>query len=79
MRKSKKRNFNITTLRFLNEGEKFEIVGLEGHYRSLYVKSVSESSVCIGGEMSTFIPGEEKWKRIPLNYCIALSCKVRVL
>jgi len=63
----------------LEAGDKFKIVGLDT-FRNLYIKSITGTSVCIGGEMLHSSKEEnEQWKRIPSNYCIALSCIVNYI
>ena len=59
----------------LTVGERFEVVGLEGVFRDLYVSAVSDCAITIRG----FQKREEEWVSLGSNYAISTGTKVRPL
>ena len=62
----------VIRLEWLNRGDEFEIVGLEGSFRNLIVKRTSDCSVSIEGDR---LDGQN-W--IPVrNYAVSCGIPVR--
>lgn len=59
----------------LKRGDKFEIIGCESSYRNLFVKQITESCACIGGQKLH----EGVWHNIPTNYTITTGVAVNQL
>lgn len=65
----------ITYLSNLPLKSSFEIVGLEDYYRNLVLIHSNESGCLIRGETLE----DEVWKKLPFNYIVSTSTRVRKL
>jgi hypothetical protein len=68
-----------TSLGFLPDKTRFEIVGLEDNFRNLVLVRANDSGCLIKGEHRTKNGDIESWSPLGINYVISCGTQVRVI